>query len=324
MDLTMDRLERLVNLVAALIDTDRPLTRAEIHERIEGYSDDTEAFRRNFERDKELLRNLGLPLTIETVGAGGAEEAGYRIPRERYELPDPGLDDSELAALRLAASAVHLEGPWGEDAITRALHKLGGAVGGTDGGALSGRLAAIPGADPAAAAFSAISERRTVTFTYRGEERRVDPWSLSFRRGHWYLAGFDHAREGERLFRLDRVEGDLTPEGARDAFERPARTAAAPPHAWRIGEDDEIVAELLVDADQVRFVRDALAGDAAETQTVGAGGGTVFRVPVRNVAAFRSLALDFLDHVEVLGPPALRSDFRAWLESIVATGDHGG
>src|SRR6201999_3504865 len=34
----MDRLERLVNLVAALLDTDRPLTRAQIHERIEGYS----------------------------------------------------------------------------------------------------------------------------------------------------------------------------------------------------------------------------------------------------------------------------------------------
>lgn len=324
----MDRLERLVNLVAALIDTDRPLTRAEIRERIEGYSEDPEAFRRNFERDKELLRNLGLPLTVETVGAGTLEESGYRIPRERYELPDPGLDDGELAALRLAASAVHLEGPWGDDAITRALHKLGGAVGGPDGGGASGRLAAIPGADPAAEAFSAISERRTVTFSYRGEERRVDPWSLSFRRGHWYLAGFDHARQDERLFRLDRVEGDLTPQGPPGAFERPGGIAAAPPPAWRIGEDDEIVAELLVDTDQVRFVRDALGGDATETaqdaESGGPDGGTVFRVPIRNMAAFRSLTLDFLDHVEVLGPPALRSDIVAWLESAVASGESDG
>ena len=314
----MDRLERLVNLVAALIDTDRPLTRADIRERIDGYSDDPEAFRRNFERDKELLRNLGLPLSTEAVGPSGAEETGYRIPRERYELPDPGLDDSELAALRLAASAVHLEGPWGEDAITRALHKLGGAVGGQDA---SGRLAAIPGGDSAAAAFASIGERRAVRFVYRGKERRVDPWSLSFRRGHWYLAGFDHSRQDERLFRLDRLEGDLRPDGPPGAFERPAGSAAAPPPAWRLGEDDEILAELLADPDHARFVRDALAGDAAETENP--DGSVLFRVPVRNVAAFRSLALDFLDHVEVTGPPRLRKEFEAWLEAIAA-GASGG
>lgn len=316
----MDRLERLVNLVAALIDTDRPLTRADIRERIDGYSDDPSAFRRNFERDKELLRSLGLPLATEQVGPTGAEEAGYRIPRERYELPDPGLDDAELAALRLAASVVQLEGPWGEDAITRALRKLGGATGGTPHNEAP-RLAAIPGADSTATAFAAIGERRTVRFAYRGEERRVDPWSLSFRRGHWYLAGFDHARGGERLFRLDRVDGDLRAEGQRAAFERPAGAAAAPPPAWRIGEDEEIAAELLADPDQARFVREALSGEATETQN--ADGSVIFGVAVRNVAAFRSLVLDFLDHVEVLSPPQLRAGFVAWLEAAEA-GASGG
>ena len=72
----MDRLERLVNLVAALIDTDRPLTRADIRERIDGYSDDPNAFRRNFERDKELLRQLGLPLSTEPTGPAGSDEVG--------------------------------------------------------------------------------------------------------------------------------------------------------------------------------------------------------------------------------------------------------
>ena len=102
----MDRLERLVNLVAALIDTPVPLTRRQIHERIEGYSSEPEAFRRNFERDKELLRQMGLPLTIEAIDPAHPEEVGYRIPREQYELPDPGLDEHELAALRLASAAV--------------------------------------------------------------------------------------------------------------------------------------------------------------------------------------------------------------------------
>src|SRR5438270_13894721 len=98
----MDRLERLVNLVAALIDTPRPLTRSEIRKRIDGYSDDDEAFRRNFERDKEVLREMGFPLTTSAPDPAHPEDLGYRIPREQYELPDPGLDESELTALRLA------------------------------------------------------------------------------------------------------------------------------------------------------------------------------------------------------------------------------
>lgn len=320
----MERLERLVNLVAALIDTDRPLTRADIHERIDGYSDDPEAFRRNFERDKELIRQLGLPLATESAGTGGPDDVGYRIPRERYELPDPGLDDTELAALRLAASAVQLEGPWGGEAVTRALRKLGGAVGGPpdDGDASAAKLADLPGGESAAAAFAAIGERRRIRFSYRGQERQVDPWSLSFRRGHWYLSGFDHSRQEERLFRLDRVEGVIEAEGPSRAFDRPQARPASPPPAWRLGEDEEVTAELLSDTGHARFVRDVLAGEG--TETVQPDGAVLFRFPVRNIAAFRSLAIEFLDHVEVVGPPQLRTDFQDWLQEIASDGSRRG
>ncbi|HEX4863874.1 MAG TPA: WYL domain-containing protein [Acidimicrobiales bacterium] len=330
----MDRLERLVNLVAALIDTDRPLTRGEIRERIEGYSDDPEAFRRNFERDKELLRDMGLPLITEPVDQNLGDDVGYRIPRERYELPDPGLDDSELAALRLAASAVQVDSPWADQAVTRALRKLGGAVGedpaaGDPADPMSGartasgsvspaplRLAALPGEDAATAAFAAIGESRRLRFKYRGESRLVDPWRLSFRRGHWYLAGYDHGREGERLFRLDRVEGGVDSDGPPGAFDRPSGVAAKPPPAWRIGDDEEVIAEVLADPDQVRFVRDSLDGEGSEEGL--ADGSVVFRFPVRSTASFRSLIFGFLDHVEVLGPPALRRNVVEWLDAITA------
>jgi len=320
----VDRLERLVNLVAALIDTDRPLTRAEIRERIDGYSTDQEAFRRNFERDKELLRHLGLPLATEPMGPSAGEEVGYRIPRERYELPDPGLDDDELAALRLAASAVQLDAPWAGEAVTRALRKLGGAVGGpipTPGGAGPARLAELPGGDAAASAFAAIGERRRLRFFYRGQERVVDPWGMSFRRGHWYLSGFDHGRGGERLYRLDRAEGPVAAEGPLGAFERPSGAAAAPLPAWRLGDDDEVLVELLVDPGHERFARDLLAGEAIEAPH--SGGGTVFRFPVSNSAAFRTAVLDFLDHAEVLGPPQIRAEFVAWLKAIAGGSPHG-
>jgi proteasome accessory factor B len=112
----VDRLERLVNLVAALIDADRPLTREELRRRVGGYSDDPDAFRRNFERDKDVLRQMGMPLVTESLDDERSDDqAGYRIPRERYELPDPGLSEDELAALRLATSAVRLDESWGSD-----------------------------------------------------------------------------------------------------------------------------------------------------------------------------------------------------------------
>src|SRR5947209_3517004 len=123
----MDRLERLVNLVAALIDTPRALTREDIRQRIDGYSEDPDAFRRNFERDKELLRQMGLPLVTEPLDPNHPDDIGYRIPREEYELPDPGLDEHELTALRLASAAMQVDGDWGRDASVRALRKLGGA-----------------------------------------------------------------------------------------------------------------------------------------------------------------------------------------------------
>jgi len=323
----MDRLERLVNLVAALIDTDHPLTREQLHQRIEGYSEDPEAFRRNFERDKDLLRQMGLPLATEPLDPDRVGEVGYRIRREEYELPDPALDEHELAALRLASAAVQLDGAWGRDATTRALRKLGGAAtsssapsaanGGANGGSwpvLAGGLAALPGGEAVAAAFGAIAECRRVRFTYRGEERVVDPWRLSFRRGQWYLAGLDHRRGEERLFRLDRLEGALVAEGPPRAFARQPAGKSNPPPAWRLGDEDDLIAELWVDADQARWAAEALGPDVVADRRP--DGSIVFRVPITNTGAFRSFVLGFLDHAEILGPPELRAGLMAWLAGL--------
>ncbi|MDQ1393092.1 MAG: proteasome accessory factor, partial [Acidimicrobiaceae bacterium] len=124
----MERLERLVNLVAALLDARQPLSREDLRVRVGGYSDDDDSFRRNFERDKDVLRQMGMPLVLEPLDQTRPEGAtGYRIPRDRYQLPDPGLAEDELAALHLAASAVDVEGAWGRSAATGALWKLAAA-----------------------------------------------------------------------------------------------------------------------------------------------------------------------------------------------------
>ena len=77
--------ERLLNLVVCLLATRRYLTAEQIRQAVPGYPEGTEAFKRMFERDKEELRELGIPLE---TGSDGDEEAGYRIQRQAYELPE--------------------------------------------------------------------------------------------------------------------------------------------------------------------------------------------------------------------------------------------
>src|SRR4051794_7070023 len=183
------RLERLLNLTAALLTTSRPLTSADIVERVPGYPHPSEGratFQRAFERDKEALREMGIPITLVDVPGTEPPEQGYQIRREDYALRDPGLERDELAALHLALAGVRLDGLPG----TEALWKLGGAP---EPDASTATLAAIPSVPQLVPLFGAIAQRAPVQFGYRGEERTVDPYRLSFSRGHWYLDGRDHA-----------------------------------------------------------------------------------------------------------------------------------
>lgn len=303
----MHRLERLINLVAALLHADRPLTAEELRQRVPGYAEDRGAFRRAFERDKEALRDLGIPVVVEAVDeATEPGVVGYRIPKEAYYLQDPGLEPDELAALHLAATAVRLEGASGVEA----LWKLGGEVA-EQGPAPA--VAALPGTAALTPLFAAISARQRVGFTYRGRPRQLDPWRLSFRNGHWYLAGHDHDAAGERMFRLDRIESDVEVVGEPGAFDRPPHGGAQPP-PWEMGGDDARTARLLVDAAQAGWAAGHVGPDAVEEWRP--DGSVVLSVRVTNRDAFRSFVLGFLDHAEILGPSELRADLVDWLEGM--------
>ena len=63
-----------------------------------------------------------------------------------------------------------------------------------------------------AALQQAIGERRVVHLRYhsynRNEvtEREVEPQQLAYSSGAWYLNGYCRLRQGERAFRLDRID----------------------------------------------------------------------------------------------------------------------
>jgi proteasome accessory factor B len=226
MGMSRRKTERLLSLVVCLLSARRYLTAAQIREAVPGYPASFEAFKRMFERDKDELRELGIPLETGTNGPGD-EEAGYRISQQAYELPEITLEPDEVAVLGLAARV------W-----RRA--ELAGAA---EGALLKLRAAGIdaedltqPGIEPRVqtpeAAFGplweAVRDRRPVTFGYRAagrstaQRRRLEPWGVVNRRGRWYVVGQDTDRGAQRVFRLSRIDGPVT-------FTGPAGTVIVPP-----------------------------------------------------------------------------------------------
>ena len=302
------KLERLLNLTALLLDARLPLSAEKIQEELE-YPEDLAAFRRAFERDKDELRAMGIPLRMEKIPGRLPERDGYRIPREEYALRDPGLTTDELAALHLAASAVQVEGL----PTTEGLLKLGGLVrqGSPD---LGVHVATLPADPNLARLFGAVASRTPVALRYHDQERTIDPYRLEFQRGRWYLTGYDHLRDEERNYRLDRIEGGVTLTDL-PTFTPPSTTVPGRARgAWELGGEEPVTARVRIDGPQAQWAVQHVGPDhvveAAEDGTV------VIELPVTNRAAFRSFVLSFLEHAEVLDPPELRDDLVAWLQGV--------
>jgi proteasome accessory factor B len=213
------RTERLLNLVICLLSTRRYLTAHQIREMVPGYGpDDDEAFRRMFERDKEELRDLGIPLETGSDSVY-EDEVGYRIAARDYELPDIALTADEAAAVGLAARLWTQAGL--ADAASSALIKLRAAGIDADPTAL-GELE--PRVEANEAAFEPLLEAlragRAVTFDYRAgpaapvAKRTLEPWGVVSWRGRWYVVGHDRDRKAARVFRLSRIVGPVRAFGA--------------------------------------------------------------------------------------------------------------
>jgi proteasome accessory factor B len=214
------RTERLLNLVIALLATRRWLTKEQIRTLVPQYAecDSTEAFDRMFERDKEELRELGVPLVTGTGSAWFEDEVGYRVDRDAYALPEVRFTPEELAVLGLASRVwqqASLAGP-----ATRALVKLKALGIDPDEASLAGIEPRVRTREPAFdPLYAATRDRCPVRFSYRtggtGEpaQRHVEPWAISSWHGHWYLVGHDRDRGATRVFRLDRVQGAVRRTG---------------------------------------------------------------------------------------------------------------
>ena len=96
--------ERLLNLVILLLVARNYTTKEQIRALMEPYrASSDEAFDRMFERDKDDLRALGIPLEVGFVDKFFEDEQGYRIKRDAFELPAIDFSADEVAVLGLAA-----------------------------------------------------------------------------------------------------------------------------------------------------------------------------------------------------------------------------
>lgn len=206
--------ERLVNLTVALLAAERPMTFAELRERMgEWQGGDAESQRRKFERDKDELRRLGVPIeTVTTDPLGG--ESAYVVDRASYALPDIDLTAEEMTVLAVAFQLV--DGGADRIAFSKVAARAPDPAPADDDLPARSRIRIraddLDAVEPLA---TAVADRRVVRFRYRAADgrvtdREVEPVALVSRRGRWYLRGVDRAREDGRTFRNDRIVGRVT------------------------------------------------------------------------------------------------------------------
>lgn len=227
------RPERLMNLLIMLLVQDRFVSKETIRTTL--YDEPAgPAFDRMFDRDKELLRALGVPIQTGHQDVWFEDEPGYRISPDEYALPGIRFAADEAAVVSLAAKV------WQHaalaDTTASALRKLSPLMDQEPETVRSVPLPALESAaltaeEPSFEAFwTATQERRRITFDYRTprqldtSRRRLEPWGVVRHSGRWYVVGHDVDRREERIFRLSRVAGKPSLGKEPNAYEVPDGT----------------------------------------------------------------------------------------------------
>lgn len=313
----MDRTERLLDLVALMLDAQEPLSWSAIRA---AFPDDyggpsLEAAERKFERDKAELLELGIP--IGYVQADEDRPDGYVVDKNAYYLPEVGLTKEELALLYTAGSAALASGAFpGSQDLAHALRKMSffsgaalpvpkvrlelGAI--ADATDLPSKLENL---------WSAISARKSVDLTYwsprsnQTTERKVDPYGLALRRGLWSLVGHCHLRGGVRTFHVHRIRKlAVNPRSPRSAdFEVPRTFAldayvATWPWQHRFHSPIEVELELKGDLSPLA----ASLFPQAKTPR--------FTVPATDLDGLLKYVLSLGPNARVHGPPEAKNRFR--------------
>jgi proteasome accessory factor B len=311
--------ERLLSLVVCLLSARRYLTANQIRDAVPGYPDSFDAFKRMFERDKDELRELGIPLETGTNSAAD-DETGYRITRQAYVLPEIRLAPDEAAMLGLAARVwrrAELSG-----AAAGALLKLRAA-------GIEAEEATQPGIEPrlqtAEPAFGplweAVRDARPVSFAYRAagrsspQLRQLQPWGVVNRHGRWYVVGQDTGRGEERVFRLGRIDGPVSFTGPPGSVTVPEGTDVRKSVvAWDWQPPEQRTGQLRLRRGAAYGLRRHAVSQAPDT---GTGGWDLVQVTFSDIGRYADYIASFGADVVVIEPVDLRDAVIARLKGVL-------
>ena len=354
------KLQRWLDLISVLAARRFPITTEELWANVPAYApgledDRKDSVRRTFERDKDELRSMGIPIETVTftVNFGHEQATGYRLARRDFHLPylkllssaqvdaqdqPPHSDHFEIAEDEAGAALDGLQElaripsfPLARHARS-AFRKLAFDLEPTVGEDLPVFYAEDPESAATKEVLHTLSDsvhrRKALSFRYtspsrnEAEERRVHPYGLLFQHGRWYLVAHDVDREGERMFRVGRmsaVHPNRKAPGTPD-FEIPSDFALedyAGRRAWELGEDPEGPVDARV---RFRFPRSLWAerNDHGELVEEGEGGSQVRSFQIHRRGPFLRWVLSLAGDAHVEAPEELRGAFRTMAARVAA------
>ncbi len=310
--------ERIVNLTICLLVSGRYLTKDQVRQAVEGYHDLSDAaFERTFERDKDELRSLGVPIEVGGYDAFFGDEAGYRILAGEFELPPIELDAEEAAVVGVAARV------WQHASVaasTRsALAKLRAVGIEPDTSALAALEPSVQASEPAfELLWNAVLERVRVRFTYRdGRLRTLEPWGLTSSQGRWYVIGRDVDRDATRMFKLSRMAGPPDRVSKPRAYEVPADLDLR--ELARALRPREATAQALLAVRHGKAPTLRRRGEPATTEVALPNGFTAYVVGYADLPGAAEEISGFAADVLVLEPAELRELVLERLQAVAAT-----
>lgn len=348
--MSISKTERLFNLMVYLLESPRPATLEEICSCVEGYGEDADsaALKRKFERDKNELRELGVPIEYADIDVWGSEK-GYAISKDKYFLPEIHFSPDESMALSIAGAILGDSFPFAGD-LASALLKVQFDVAKTSENSpgtstdnaprvevVLGRKQTPQSTRNLVALNGALRNHKKVEFEYlplggRQSRRTIRPYGLYYGAGSWYLVGFCELRNGVRCFNVGRIIGEVVvnPKNPQTPdFEPPSDFSINNYVSKEVWERDEGIDGVIPTRAQVRFsprtapLMERYLSGKAELKAE-ADGSLVACVDVYHEEFFLRWIFSQGDDVEIVSPETLRKAALERLAAIEAAYGSGG
>jgi proteasome accessory factor B len=313
----IDLSERLFNLTCALLVSNQGLSKAEIFANVQGYKEryvhggDNESLSRLFERDKVLLRNAGVAWRsfIPAEDMDDNQEYRYLIANEDFVWPKGTTLNANQVALMNLASQVWAKASLSRDA-SNAIMRIRAMGESVDASSFIGIAPRIRTHELSFLPLStAIETSSRVSFDYQkpdqqtAEVRNVEPWLIQNISGQWLLLGFDLDRSEPRNFLLKRIRSEIDIQDV--TFEPPTRSEIDSAVAELDSHRKSSIARIKIPLRSAAWFHFDLAVDQTEIE-----------LPFMDMYLLAEELMEFVDHIEVVSPEALKEILRVNLEAV--------